>query len=81
MTLKSFDNPNSLDARQHLLDRRNERKHPKRHRTLGRRRRISALKKAKVKHLSAIATAERSRFLAKARAYWKGEADGHPIDP
>ena len=33
MALQSFNNPNSDVARQHLLDRRCERKHPKRHRT------------------------------------------------
>ena len=78
MTLKSFGDGTSLEARQHLLDRRNERKHPKRHRTLGRRRKLAKAKKQAVKHHLAVATAARVKFLAQAHAYWNGEADGHP---
>lgn len=78
MALKSFNDPNSTEARQHLLDRRCERKHKKRHRTLKRSRRIKAARKAKGVARAGEQRKARSRFLAKARAYWAGEADGHP---
>jgi hypothetical protein len=78
MTLKSFNDANSLEARQHLLDRRNERKHPKRHRTLGRRKKLNAAKREKHKANRIAAAKDRSVFLANARLYWNGDADGHP---
>lgn len=78
MPLRSFDNPLSDEARQHLLDRRGERAHPKRHRTRKRAIRVSAVKRAKRKHRAALAKANQAKRLAAARAYWAGEATGHP---
>lgn len=78
MTLKSFDDGTSMEARQFLLDRRNERKHPKRHRTLGRRLRMKAAKRVKVKARLSVMKSERAKFLAASRRYWNGESDGHP---
>lgn len=72
-----FANPNSIEARQGLLDNRSEHK-PKNHRTLKRRRALSAAKRAKVKHDNAIKKANRGRYLAAVRAYWDGSADVHP---
>lgn len=79
MTLKSFSDPTSDAARQHLLDRRNERNHPKRHRTLGRRRKLRAAKLNAIKLKVAMEKKARGKFLDAARAYWAGDADGHPI--
>lgn len=78
MTLQSFNDPNSTEARQFLLDRRSERPHPKRHRTLGRRRRLSAQKKRAAKQRLAMLKKARGEYLVAAKAYWAGETDGHP---
>lgn len=78
MTLKSFGDSTTMEARQFLLDRRNERNHPKRHRTLGRRVRMKAAKRSQTKAKVSSLKSERSKFLAAARRYWSGEADGHP---
>lgn len=78
MTLQSFDDPNSDEARQFLLDRRGERNHPKRHRTIGPQRRLRASKRAAAKQRAEIKKVERAKFLAAARLYWLGLADGHP---
>ena len=75
MTLKSFDDPNSDEARQFLLDRRCERKHPKRHRTLKRRRAAGKKKKAKIAHRLAEKKRKHNRFKARVRAYWAGVGD------
>lgn len=79
MSHRTFNDPHGTtdEARQGLLDNRCE-KGPKRHRTLGRRRRLSAKKKAKIKHANAIRLAAYRRHKAKVRAYWNGEAEGHP---
>lgn len=78
MTLKSFDDGTSMEARQFLLDRRNERKHPKRHRTLGRRLRMKAAKRAKVKARISAMKNDRAKYLEASRLYWSGESNGHP---
>lgn len=78
MGMQSFKDPNSDEARQHLLDRRCERKHPKRHRTKKRSAKHRAIRKAKVAARASSKLRERSAMLAKARAYWAGEADAHP---
>lgn len=78
MGLQSFKNPNSDEARQHLLDRRCERKHPKRHRTKKRSVKQRAARKAKSLARAAVKQQERRSFHAKALAYWSGVADGHP---
>ncbi len=78
MPTKTFDNGNSDEARQFLLDRHSGRSHPKRHGTLKRRKRLSAEKKARIKAKNARLYRERSKFLAQARDYWRGLAEGHP---
>lgn len=76
--MRAFDDPNSDEARQYLLDRRCIRNHPKRHRTGPRKARARRKRKAKVAHANVIQRRERGRFLEASRAYWRGEADGHP---
>lgn len=78
MGLQSFDDADSDEARQCLLDRRCERTHLKRHRTLNRARRLSAKKKQAVKHKVALRDANMRRHKTKVAAYWAGETDGHP---
>lgn len=75
---RTFDDPNSIEARQALLDNRCERTHPKRHRTQKRAKRLNAIKRAK-----GVAKAKRN-LLAKRRhnaavaAYWRGDRETHP---
>lgn len=78
MALQSFNNPNSDEARQHLLDRRCERKHPKRHRTLKRSRAQRDAKKRAAAAKVAAQKKARARYLERVRAYWAGLLDGHP---
>lgn len=78
MGLRSFENANSDAARQFLLDRRCERNHPKRHRTKKRSQKCRAARKAKGLAKADFNMKARSKFLAHARAYWRGEAVGHP---
>jgi len=78
MTRRSFDHPNSIEARQALLDNRGERKHPKRHRT---RKRASGQNRAKRIAAKAAqrAQAKRARgFKDAAQAYWQGRKETHP---
>jgi hypothetical protein len=79
MSHRTFDDPHgtTLEARQGLLDNRSE-KGPKRHRVLGRRKRLSAKKKAKVKHANAVRLVAFRRWKARVRAYWSGAAEEHP---
>lgn len=79
MSRRTFDDPHgtTLEARQGLLDNRSEHK-PKRHRTLGRRKRLSAKKKAKIKTDNAKRLAKIRRYNAKVKAYWAGELANHP---
>lgn len=77
MTLKSFDDGDSDEARQFLLDRRGERNHPKRHRTRKRLKAISEKKREKSARKRAINDAARRKKLEAARLYWAGIGD-HP---
>jgi len=79
MSHRTFDDPHgtSTAARQGLLDNRCEHG-PKRHRTLGRRRRLSKAKKKRIKAAYAKRLAELRAFKKKVRAYWLGELDEHP---
>jgi hypothetical protein len=77
MTLKSFTDSNSTEARQFLLDRRGERPHPKRHRTLGRRKRLAKAKRERIKQRNALIAKERSAYLAAVKLYWTGLGN-HP---
>ena len=79
MSHRTFNDPHGTtdEARQGLLDNRCEHG-PKRHRTKGRRKRLSAKQKAKIKHNLALSKAAFRRYKARVQAYWRGEADGHP---
>lgn len=77
MTLKSFEIADSTEARQFLLDRRDERNHPKRHRTQKRAKAVSAGKRAKAKHKRAANDRARRKKLIAAQRYWRGQGD-HP---
>lgn len=72
MSHRTFNNPKSIEARQHLLDNRCEHG-PKRHRTAKRKSRVKAAKVAAGKVRAAIQLAARRRLLAASRAYWSGE--------
>ncbi len=63
-------------ARQALLDNRCEHK-PKRHGTLKRRKRLSKVKRERIKARLAVQIAARRKYFAKVRAYWQNEGD-HP---
>ena len=78
MSGQSFDDPNSAEARQHLLDRRCERKHPKRHRTLKRAKALAKRKRQRVRHENEVRAAARRAHVARVRKYWAGESDNHP---
>lgn len=78
MSHRTFDDPNSIEARQALLDNRCQNSAGKRHRVKGRRVRLSAKKKAKVKHLNAMRVAQIERYHLAVRAYWTGAAQHHP---
>lgn len=77
MGLQSFDDGNSDEARQWLLDQKGARSHPKRHRTLNRSRRLSAAKKVATKHNVAVRLAQVRKYKAKVADYWAGLGD-HP---
>lgn len=79
MAHRTFNDPHgtSLEARQALLDNRCEHL-PKRHRTIGRRRRLSKAKKQRIEHQTAERLAAYRALKAKVRAYWRGELDEHP---
>ncbi len=77
MAHRTFDNPNSIEARQALLDRRCEHA-PKRHGT-GKRRSRHARRKAQIaKHNATMALVKKRRISAMAAAYWRGERDDLP---
>jgi|KBSMisStaDraftv2_1062788.scaffolds.fasta_scaffold782108_3 hypothetical protein len=82
MTHRTFNDPHgtSLEARQGLLDNRCE-KGPKRHRTLGRRRRLSKAKRQRIKHRNAMRMRDIQNYIAQVRAYWRGETENHPQGP
>lgn len=79
MSHRTFDDPHgtTLEARQGLLDNRCEHG-PKRHRTLGRRKRLSKKRKAKIAYANKVRLVAFRRHKAKIRAYWSGEAEEHP---
>lgn len=79
MTLSSFNDPNSIEARQALLDRRCERAHPKRHRVRKRSAKLKAKdKRARVYKLS-LKSKESARIRAAIHAFYRGDADEHPL--
>lgn len=77
MSHRTFNDPNSIEARQALLDNRCEHA-PKRHRTKPRTKRLAAAKRARIKHTLATQEAAQRRHHAAVRAYWTGETDTHP---
>ena len=78
LTLKSFDDGNSDEARQFLLDRRCERNHPKRHRTQKRAKSLSKKKRQKIKHRNAVRARDLRSYIEKVREYWAGERENFP---
>lgn len=78
MSHRTFNDPHGTSdfARQSLLDNRAEHK-PKRHRTKGRRIRLSKAKRQRVKAHLALQVAERRKHVAAVRSYWMGMGD-HP---
>jgi hypothetical protein len=81
MPHRTFDNPNSLEAREFLGDQAHLRKHPKRHRTLKRRRKMSEQKKKKVAHYIDNRDAKLRRWKDGVRAYFAGAIDACPRMP
>jgi hypothetical protein len=78
MSLRSFADSNSIEARQFLLDRKCERNHPKRHRTGKRKGKMSRKKRSRLKHWAAIRAKETQKYRAAVRAFWSGEIEMHP---
>lgn len=78
MTIRSFKDAKSDEARQFLLDRACERNHPKRHRTKNRTKRRSAKKKSAIKHRLALRCASRAKFITAVRRFWMGESAVYP---
>lgn len=78
MTLRSFEDADSDEARQFLLDRHGERVHPKRHRTRKRSAKATQARKQRVAHRAAVAAARRAKYHAAVESYWRGERDAHP---
>lgn len=81
MTRYTFDNPNSDEARQALLDNKCERNHPKRHRTKKRLIKQREQNKVRTRHRAAIKQKQLTKYNADVRAYWLGQRDDHPIMP
>ena len=77
MAHRTFADPNSIEARQHLLDNRCEHG-PKRHRTKKRKSRHIAAKRVKGVRVQALSAVERMRRLTLMREFWQGERDAHP---
>jgi len=79
MSHRTFDDPHGTSdkARQGLLDNRCEHK-TKRHRTLGRRKRISAAKRQRIKDSNAKRLAKLRKYNEKVQAYWRGDIEDHP---
>lgn len=79
MSQRSFNDLHgkSSEAREALLHNRCEHK-PKNHRTQKRAKALSKKKRQAAAHRRAVNDAARSRKLAAARAYWRGNRDGHP---
>lgn len=78
MSHRSFSDPHGTSdtARQALLDNVCEHA-PKRHRTLGRKKRISKAKRERVKRRLAVKLVGMRKYHAAVRAYWRGQGD-HP---
>lgn len=75
MTLKSFNDGNSDEARQFLLDRRCERNHPKRHRTMKRKKVLAAKKRQRAQTHLAMRAAKIAKYKVAVRRYWAGLGD------
>ena len=78
MALQSFDDGNSDEARQFLLDNRCERLHPKRHRTMKRAKKLASQKRSAAKTTVAVKDAAARRFKNRVAAYWAGDMECHP---
>ena len=78
MPHRTFTDPNSIEARQCLLDRRTERAHPKRHRTAKRKSRFAAAKAKAAKLKAAVTLLAVRKHKAAVAAYWRGELMERP---
>lgn len=78
MPHRTFDDGDSLEARQFLLDNRCIRKHPKRHRTNKRRSRFAMARAARAKVNAGKFLAMKRRRRAMMRAYFQGEINECP---
>lgn len=78
MSRRTFDNPNSDEARQALLDNKAERKHPKRHRTRKRSRMLAQKKRREGVAKAAENKRRYQKYKAGVRAYFAGETNEHP---
>lgn len=79
MSRRSFNDPHgrSGEARAALLANRCEHR-PKNHRTTKRAKALAKKKRQAAAHRRAVNDAARARKLKAARAYWRGEREGHP---
>ena len=78
MSRRSYDDPNTIEARQGVLDNRCENRRSKNHRTRNRSKKLNAIKRARGKAKAAINLVRARKFKAACRAYWEGENDEHP---
>ena len=77
MSHRSFDDPDSIEARQALLDNRCEHA-TKRHRVRKRAAQRKAVARRKAKQRLAAAMAGERKFHAAVRAYWSGDVGFAP---
>jgi hypothetical protein len=78
VTHRTFDDPNSIEARQALLDNRCEDSKPKRHRVRKRSKKLAAKKRSRIKHANAVRAAAIAKLRAATRSYWLGLRAEHP---
>jgi hypothetical protein len=77
MSHRTFDDPNSIEARQALLDNRCEHG-PKRHRTRRRSKKRAKLKRQQMAHKIVVTAASQRRWHSAVVAYWSGAREEHP---
>lgn len=78
MSHRTFADPNSIEARQALLDNRSENRKRKRHRVTRRSVKRKLELKSKRKHKMTINNAKFARHMSAVRAFWAGQTDEHP---
>lgn len=78
MSRKSFESATSDEARQGLLDNRDENRKSKRHRVRKRSKRLNELKRQRAKHRVNKQQKWLKRWSRLVRDYWAGVRDDHP---